>query len=69
MLKFAYDNATRAVLGVHILVEGAASLLGEGALAVSSHIPVEALAAAIHSHQTLSELMGFAARDALASSG
>ena len=35
MLKIVYDNASRAVLGVHILVEGAAPLLGEGALAVS----------------------------------
>ncbi len=66
MLKIVYDDATRAVLGVHILVEDAAPLLGEGTLAVSSHMPVEALAMAIHAHPTLSESMGVAAREALA---
>ena len=55
------------MLGVHILVEGAASLLGEGALAVAAGIPIDAVAAAIHPHPTLSESMGFAAREVLAS--
>jgi len=67
MLKLVYDEASRAVLGVHILAEGAASLLGEGALAVGSGIPLEALAAAIHPHPTLSEAIGAAAREAAAS--
>jgi dihydrolipoamide dehydrogenase len=66
-LKLVYDRATRAVLGVHILADGAASLLGEGALAVSAGIPIDAVAAAIHPHPTLSESMGFAAREVLAS--
>ena len=66
LLKLVYDKKTRAVLGVHILAEGAASLLGEGALAVSAGIPVQALAAAIHPHPTLSESVGTAARDTLA---
>ena len=66
MLKIVYDNATRAVLGVHILVEDAAPLLGEGTLAVSAHVPIEALATAIHAHPTLSEAMGSAARQAIA---
>ena len=69
MLKLVYDKTSRAVLGVHILAEGAASLLGEGALAVGRRCPVEALAAAIHPHPTLSESMGVAAREALASRG
>ncbi len=69
MLKIVYDNTTRAVLGVHILVEDAAPLLGEGTLAVGSHVPIEALATAIHAHPTLSESMGVAAREALASRG
>jgi dihydrolipoamide dehydrogenase len=64
MLKIVYDQASRAVLGVHVLVEDAASLVGESALAVSAGIPVEALAAAIHSHPTLSESIGTAAREA-----
>ncbi|HVC11752.1 MAG TPA: NAD(P)/FAD-dependent oxidoreductase [Burkholderiales bacterium] len=67
MLKLVYDQASRAVLGVHILAEGAASLLGEGALAVSSAISVQALAAAIHPHPTLSESIGTTAREVLAS--
>jgi dihydrolipoamide dehydrogenase len=66
LLKIVYDRSSRAVLGVHVLVEDAESLLGEGALAVSARIPVEALAAAIHPHPTLSESFGTAARDALA---
>ena len=66
MLKIVYDDKTRAVLGVHILAEDAAPLLGEGTLAVSAHVPVEALAMAIHAHPTLAELMGNAARAALA---
>jgi len=66
LLKLVYDKTNRALLGVHILTEGAASLLGEGALAVRSGIPVEALAAAIHPHPTLSESVGMAAREALA---
>jgi dihydrolipoamide dehydrogenase len=65
VLKLVYDKSTRAVLGVHVLAEGAASLLGEGALAVGAGIPVEALAAAIHPHPTLSESVGTAAREAL----
>jgi len=69
MLKIVYDNTTRAVLGVHVLVEDAAPLLGEGTLAVSSHVPIEALATAIHAHPTLSESMEVAAREALASGG
>ena len=65
-LKLVYDKASRAVLGVHILADGAASLLGEGALAVATHVPIEAVAGAIHPHPTLSELMGLAAREVLA---
>jgi dihydrolipoamide dehydrogenase len=69
LLKLVYDKASRAVLGVHILAEGAASLLGEGALAVRSGVTVEALAAAIHPHPTLSESIGVAARQVLAATG
>lgn len=66
MLKLVYDTGTRAVLGLHVLAEGAASLLGEGALAVEAGLPVEALAAAIHPHPTLAESIGFAARGIVA---
>ncbi|MGA8005141.1 MAG: NAD(P)/FAD-dependent oxidoreductase [Burkholderiales bacterium] len=67
LLKLVYDKTSRAVLGVHILAEGAASLLGEGALAVRAGMTVEAVAAAIHPHPTLSESIGVAAREASAS--
>jgi dihydrolipoyl dehydrogenase len=63
-LKLVYDKATRAVLGVHILADGAASLLGEGALAVVAGPTIDMVAAAVHPHPTLSESMGFAAREA-----
>jgi dihydrolipoamide dehydrogenase len=66
MLKLVYDESSRAVLGVHVLAEDAAPLLGEGALAVRAGVPLEALAAAIHPHPTLSESIGAAAREALA---
>lgn len=62
ILKLVYDTGTRAVLGLHVLAEGVASLFGEGALAVEAGLPVEVLAAAIHPHPTLAELIGFAAR-------
>ena len=64
ILKLVYDRTSRAVLGVHILVEGAASLLGEAALAVAAQARVETLAATIHPHPTLSEAIGSAAREA-----
>lgn len=64
MLKLVYDTGTRAVLGLHILAEGAASLLGEGALAVEAQLSVDVLAASIHPHPTLSESIGLAARGA-----
>lgn len=66
MLKIVYDHSNGAVLGVHVLAENAGSLLGEGALAVGAAIPVDALAAAIHPHPTLSESIGTAAREAIA---
>jgi dihydrolipoamide dehydrogenase len=69
LLKIVYDKGSRAVLGVHVLVEDAAPLVGEGVLAVASHVPVEALAMAIHAHPTLSESMGLAARQAMAARG
>lgn len=62
MLKLVYDTRARAILGLHILAERAALLLGEGAAAVQAGLPIEALAAAIHPHPTLSEAIGFATR-------
>jgi dihydrolipoamide dehydrogenase len=65
LLKIVYDKKSRRVLGVHILVEGAADLMGEAALLVSSGLTLETIAEAIHPHPTLTESFGFAARAAL----
>ncbi len=66
LLKILYDRRSRKVVGIHALVEGAADLMGEAALAVAAGIPIEALATAIHPHPTLTESFGLAARAALA---
>jgi dihydrolipoamide dehydrogenase len=63
--KIVYDKATRVVLGVHLLADGAASILGEGALAVTAALTIDVMAATIHPHPTLSESFGLAAREAL----
>ena len=50
------------VVGFHIMVEGAGELMGEAALLVKSGIPIEAVAAAIHPHPTLTESFVMAVR-------
>ena len=46
---------------MHALVEGAADLMGEAALAVRQGLRVDDLASAIHPHPTLTEAFGLAA--------
>jgi len=65
LLKLVYDRATHLLLGVHMLADGAASTMGEAALALSAGVTVEALASSIHPHPTLSESFGLAARSVL----
>ena len=65
LLKIVYERSRRRVVGVHALVEGAGELMGEAALLVAHGLPVEAVAAAIHPHPTLTESFGQAARNAL----
>lgn len=65
LLKLVYDRTTHALLGVHVLAEGAASTMGEAALALGTGATMEALASSIHPHPTLSESFGLAARSAL----
>ena len=55
LLKLVYDRATRLVLGVHLFADGAASTMGEAALALGAGVTMEALASSIHPHPTLSE--------------
>ncbi len=65
VLKIVYDKLNRRVIGVHALVNGAAELAGEAALLVRAGLPLEAIAAAIHPHPTLSESFVGAVRTAL----
>ena len=66
MLKIICEKASRRIIGVHALVEGAGDLMGEAALAVKAGMPLEALAGAIHPHPTLTESFAQAARAAMA---
>jgi dihydrolipoamide dehydrogenase len=66
LLKIVYDKQSGRVVGVHVLAEGAADLIGEAALMVSTGLPLEAIAGAIHPHPTLTESFAFAVRAALA---
>ncbi len=66
LLKIVYEKDSRRVVGVHALVEGAGELMGEAAVLVAQGLPLEAVAAAIHPHPTLTESFGVAARAALA---
>lgn len=65
LVKIVYEKKSRRVVGVHILVEDAADLMGEAALLVSSGLTLEAISGAIHPHPTLTESFGIAARTAL----
>lgn len=66
LLRIVYQKADRRVIGVHALVEGAANLMGEAALAIEAGVTLPQLAAAIHPHPTLTEAFALAARMALA---
>ena len=60
-LRVVYERASRRIVGIHALVEGAADLMGEAALAVRQGLRVDDLASAIHPHPTLTEAFGLAA--------
>jgi dihydrolipoamide dehydrogenase len=61
-LRIVYLRDDRRIVGVHALIEGAADLMGEAALAISLGVTLDQLGAAIHPHPTLTEAFGFAAR-------
>jgi dihydrolipoamide dehydrogenase len=65
LLKLVYDRTTRLLLGAHMLADGAASTMGEAALALGAGVTMEVLASSIHPHPTLSESFGLAARSIL----
>lgn len=60
-LRVVYRRDDRRIVGIHALVEGAANLMGEAALAVRHELQLAQLGAAIHPHPTLTEAFGLAA--------
>ena len=66
LLKIVFDADSHKVVGVHIMVEGAGELMGEAALLVKAAVPIEAIAAAIHPHPTLTESFAMAVRNVIA---
>ncbi len=61
LLRVVYARDSHRIVGIHVLVEGAADLMGEAALAVRLGLTTEDLANAIHPHPTLTEAFGLAA--------
>jgi dihydrolipoamide dehydrogenase len=68
-LRVVYRRDDETVVGAHALVEGAADIMGEAALAVRRAARLSDLADAIHPHPTLTESFGLAARAAMAARG
>jgi len=66
LLKIIFDTDSRRVVGVHIMVEGAGELMGEAALLIKTGVPIDAIAAAIHPHPTLTESFVMAVRNVMA---
>ncbi len=57
-LKFVVDKNTLEILGIHILKNGASSLVGEASLIISNRLTLKDVAMAIHPHPTLTEAFG-----------
>lgn len=64
-VKIIADEASGAVLGVHIVGAGAGDLIAEGTLAMEMGALLEDLAVTIHTHPTLPEAVAESAEDAL----
>jgi dihydrolipoamide dehydrogenase len=64
LLRIVYARDSRRIVGIHVLVEGAADVMGEAALAVRLGLTMQEMAGAIHPHPTLTEAFGLAARSA-----
>jgi dihydrolipoamide dehydrogenase len=67
-LRIVYREEDQRIVGVHVLAEGAADLMGEAALAVRNGLTLEQIAASIHPHPHLTEAFGLTALSALAQS-
>ena len=57
LVKMIVDNGTRKIVGCHICGAHAADLIQEVAMAMNAGATVDALAASIHGHPTLSEVV------------
>lgn len=57
-LKFVVNGDNQEILGVHLFINGADSLIGEAALIVSGRMTLRDVANAIHPHPTLTEAFG-----------
>ncbi len=68
ILKFVVNRQNKQILGVHLFLNGAASLSGEASLIVSQKLTLMDLVRAIHPHPTLSEAFGFLALKMLSDS-
>ncbi|MGC9151257.1 MAG: dihydrolipoyl dehydrogenase family protein [Microbacter sp.] len=64
-LKFIVNRHNQEILGVHIYLNGAASLSGEADLIVSKRMTLTEVARAIHSPPTFTEAFGFLALNML----
>lgn len=66
LIRIVYRRGNLRIVGVHALIEGAADLMGEAALAVACGVTLPTLAEVIHPHPTLTEAFALAARSTLA---
>ena len=57
-LKYVVNRHNREILGAHLFINGAASLIGEASMIVSNKLTLMDVAQTIHPHPTLSEAFG-----------
>ena len=64
LTKIIYEKVSQLVLGVGMVGPHACELIAEGALAIEMGATLTDLAATIHPHPTISEMLSDAARQA-----
>ncbi len=65
LTKIIYEKQSQVILGVGIAGRGACEMIGEAALAIEMGATLEDLAATMHPHPTMCELLADVARSAL----
>ncbi|MBJ7597794.1 FAD-dependent oxidoreductase [Candidatus Nephthysia bennettiae] len=63
-VKVVADAATGELLGCHVVAETAGDMIHEAVAMMAGHVPVKAVAGAMHAYPTLSELMRSALAEA-----